>query len=326
MKRHGNLFEQIVNLDNLLLAHYNARKGKTHYSEVQQVDKDPIHYCQQIQNMLINNNYIISEYRNKTITEPKERLIYILPYYPDRIIQHAILQIIGPIFERTFIHTSYAARKNKGLHEASYKLREYLQDTTNTQYFLKFDIKKFYPSIDHQILKEKISNKIKCKETLNILFHIIDSTDSGIPIGNYISQYFGNIYLNDFDHYLKEKLKCKYYIRYCDDGIILSKCKEWLIKIKSCIINNLNVIKLKLHSKTFIASTSVGVDFLGYIHFHQYNKLRKHIKLNMIREVNNPSHNHIQSLSSYYGWCTHANTKQLLQKYNILNRIKSYSV
>ena len=117
MKRYGNLFEKIIDIDNLLLAHYNARKGKTHYSEVQEIDKDPLFYCHQIQQMLLNNQYIVSNYRIKEIYEPKHRIIHILPYYPDRIIQHAIMQIINPIFESTFISTSYAARKGKGLHK-----------------------------------------------------------------------------------------------------------------------------------------------------------------------------------------------------------------
>lgn len=318
MKRYNNLFEQIIDIDNLYLAHNNARRGKSHYSEVQQIDKDPLYYCQQIRDLLINDNYSISNYQTKIITEPKERLIYILPYYPDRIIQHAILQIIGPLFDKIFIHTSYAAQKGKGLHEASYKLREYLKDYHNTQYFLKFDIQKFYPSIDHDTLKKKIIKKIKCKKTLKLLFHIIDSTFTGIPIGNYISQYFGNIYLNDLDHYIKEILHCKYYIRYCDDGVILSKNKETLQLIKIKIYNFLKTLKLILNSNTFITKISTGINFLGYVHYHNYTRIRSSIKKSMIHKLKHPSINHQQSMASYYGWCKHANCKSLLSSHPIL--------
>ena len=317
MKRYGNLFEQIVNLDNLLLAHYNARKGKTHYSEVQEIDKDPIFYCEQIQQMLLNNQYIVSNYRIKEIYEPKHRIIHILPYYPDRIIQHAIMQIINPIFESTFISTSYAARKGKGLHEASYKLRQYLQDKSNTLYCLQFDIQQFYPSINHNILKLFINKKIKCKQTLNLINIIIDSNNPGIPIGNYISQLFGNIYLNELDHYIKEQLHCKYYIRYCDDGIILDKYKYNLINIKQLISLYLHKIYLTLKSSTIIYPSYIGIDFLGYIHYNHYTKLRKSIKLKMIKTlkhihiINNP----ISVIASYKGWLIHCNGKTLYNKY-----------
>lgn len=317
MKRHGNLFEQIVNLDNLLLAHYNARKGKTHYSEVQEIDTDPIFYCKQIQQMLINNKYDVSNYRIKEIYEPKHRIIYILPYYPDRIIQHAIMQIINPIFESTFIYTSYAARKGKGLHDASQKLYGYLQDKHNTLYCLQFDIHQFYPSINHNILKSFINKKIKCKQTLNLINTIIDSNKLGIPIGNYISQLFGNIYLNELDHYIKEQLHCKYYIRYCDDGIILDKYKYNLINIKQLIKTYVQKIYLTLKSSTIIYPSYIGIDFLGYIHYNNYTKLRKSIKLKMIKTlkhihiINNP----ISVIASYKGWLIHCNGKTLYNKY-----------
>jgi retron-type reverse transcriptase len=318
MKRYNNLFEKIIDIDNLLLAHYNARKGKTHYSEVQEIDTDPIFYCKQIQQMLLNNQYTVSEYRIKEIYEPKHRIIHILPYYPDRIIQHAIMQIINPIFESTFIHTSYAARKGKGLHDASYKLREYLQDKSNTLYCLQFDIQQFYPSINHNILKSFINKKIKCKQTLNLINTIIDSNNPGIPIGNYISQLFGNIYLNELDHYIKEQLQCKYYIRYCDDGIILDHSKYNLINIKQLISLYLHKIYLTLKSTTIIFPSYIGINFLGYIHYNQYIKLRKSIKLKMIKTLKNlhiTTKNPISIIASYKGWLIHCNGKTLYNKY-----------
>ncbi|HWQ62916.1 MAG TPA: reverse transcriptase domain-containing protein, partial [Methanospirillum sp.] len=186
MKRFGNLFSQIVDTDNLLTAHLNARRGKSQYGEVQMVNQDPEVFIAEIQRMLISKTFTTSPYELKEIFEPKQRTIYKLPYFPDRVVQHAVMQVIQPIWDKVFIFDLYSAIPGKGLHAGSYRLRKFLKDVPNTQYCLKFDISKFYPSMNHDILLSLVEKKIKCKDTLWLLENVIRSTP-GVPIGNYLS-------------------------------------------------------------------------------------------------------------------------------------------
>src|ERR1035437_2762817 len=195
MKRFNNLFEQIIDPTNIALAHHNAKKGKSQYAEVQMVDKDKERYLSQIQKMLENKTFTTAPYKNKTVFDTgKIREISKLPYYPDRIVQHAVMNVLQPIWDKVFIRDSYAAVPGKGIHLGLARLRGFLQDTENTQYCLKFDIRKYYPNIDHSILMSLIERKIKCKDTLWLLNDVVKSPGGtkGIPIGNYLSQYFAN--------------------------------------------------------------------------------------------------------------------------------------
>ena len=229
MKRINNLYNKIWDLDNIRLAHKNAGRGKSKYSEVKEINKDPEYYFSKLSILLRDEKFKNSEYIIfNRLCGVKLREIYKLPYYPDRIVHHAIMNVLEPIWRKTLINNTYSSIKGRGIHRAVIKLKHILkEDRVNTKYCLKFDIQKFYPSIDNVILKKIIRRKIKCNKTLNLLDEIINSTD-GIPIGNYLSQYFGNLYLSYFDHYCKEVLKCKYYFRYCDDIVILDSNKEFL--------------------------------------------------------------------------------------------------
>lgn len=266
MKRHNNLFDKIVDKDNLLLAYKKAKKHKSWQQKVIRVEKDLDNLIEELRLSLINGTYKTAEYRTKKIYEPKERTIYVLPFYPDRIVHHAIMNILEPIWDNLFISDSYACRKNKGQHKGSQKCMKFVR---KNKYCLKCDISKFYPSINHEILKLIIRKKIKCKRTLNLLDTIIDSIDgeTNIPIGNYLSQWFGNLYLNELDMFMKHDNKIKCYIRYCDDFLLFSNdkalLKEMAIKIKDYVEN---ILKLRL-SKCNLFPTSQGIDFLGYRHF-----------------------------------------------------------
>ena len=211
MKRIGFLFEKIVDINNIVLAHLNARQRKTHYKEVQMVDRDVLGYCKKIQKMLIDKTYTTSEYHTfKIIDRGKERDICELPYYPDRIIQWAIMQVLEKVFMRQLISTTYAAlpgeykwnkkRKkfisSRGSHAALVKLEKFMEDREGTRYCLKLDVKKFFPNINKDILKSILRRLIKDNDVLLLLDDIIDSWEQGIPIGNFTSQYFGNIYLS----------------------------------------------------------------------------------------------------------------------------------
>lgn len=324
MKKHGYLYEKVYDLANIALAHQNARKGKTHYKEVQMVDRDPEKYFKSIHDMLKNKTYKNSVYKvmiRKT-DNGKIREIFKLPYFPDRIIHHAIIQITEPIWFSSLIRDTYSAIKGRGIHDGVKRIKKALLDKQNTQYCLKMDVKKYYPSINNNILKTIIRKKIKDKNLLWLLDEIIDST-KGIPIGNYLSQYFGNLYLSNLDHFLKTK--AKHYFRYCDDIVILHSDKKYLHKLKNEIETYLNVnLKLQLKSNWQVFPVDKrGIDFLGYRFFHNYILLRKSIKKRFVKTINRitKSYTHLKwteivnSIMSYYGWFKYSNCKNLQNKY-----------
>ncbi len=325
MKRYGDIYRKIYNYDNLKEAHKNAKKGKGFYKEVQKFNADEDSYIKLIQDMFINNTYKTSNYKIfKIIDKNKEREIYKLPYFPDRVVQWAIMLQIEPIFLETFIYDTYAAIPNKGTHIASTRLSKWLKnDKENTIYCFKMDIKKFFPNINHSILKQLLRRKIKDNDLLQLLDKIIDSTDNGIPIGNYISQYFANYYLTYFDHWIKEELDIKYYMRYMDDLIILHKSKEYLHQIRKKIEDYLiNELKLTIKDNWQVFPVDVrGIDFMGYRHFRRYKLLRKSTyknfkkkmkKINKKEKLNNSD---ICSIKSYEGWLMWCNSYNLRKKY-----------
>lgn len=191
MKRYGQIYDKICTMENLYEAHMNARKDKLFYREVQMVDADPEYYLGMIQEMLLNESYKVSEYTVSIINDKgKERELAKLPYFPDRIIQWAIMLQIEHVFMEIFCTHTCASIKGRGISKAQDLLHEYLEDTEGTTYCLKVDVSKFYPSIDHEILKSLLQKKFKDKKLLNLLFKIIDSApgEKGVPIGSYLSQ------------------------------------------------------------------------------------------------------------------------------------------
>ena len=198
----------------------------------------------------------------------KTRTIYKLPYFPDRILHHAILQVLEPIWKKTFIKNTYQSIKGRGVHKAKSDVRKAIKtyDTSNEVYYGQIDIQKFYPSIDNNIMLNIVARKIKCKDTLLLLEEIINST-KGLPIGNYISQYLGNLYLTYLDHYVKEQLRIKHYFRYCDDIVIVAESKEAIKHIYSYIEHYLKYeLNLKIKSnKQYYALQFRNLDFVGYV-------------------------------------------------------------
>lgn len=313
MKRHGNLYERICDIQNIYLADDLASKGKSKQYAIVSHRANRDMNLLSIQNMLIDKTFRTSPYTIFKVYEPKERDVYRLPYFPDRIIHHAIMNVLEPIFVKTFTTDTYSCIKGMGLHKASRRLTKALKNESDTKYCLKIDIKKFYPSVDHDILKKLLRRKFKDNDLLWILDEIIDSAD-GIPIGNYLSQYFANFYLTYFDHWIKEVLQVKHYFRYADDIVILSPRKDYLhgllSKIRTYLDTNLN-LQVKQNYQIFPVA-SRGIDFLGYVHYHTHTMLRKTIKKRFARKVSkNPSK---ESLLSYLGWAKHANCKHLIKK------------
>lgn len=323
MKRYGNLYEQIYNMDNLVLAHQNARKGKMHYTDVKKVDTNPELYLQVIYQMLKDKTYRTSNYKTFTKHDgKKDREIFVLPYYPDRIIQWAIVQVLEPIWMRTLIANTFSSLKGRGIHHGLLKLQHDLQDRNSTKYCLKLDIKKFYPSVDHRILKSIIRKKIKDPDVLDLLDEIIDSAP-GVPIGNYLSQFFGNIYLSGFDHWNKEVNHLKYYYRYCDDIVILGSDKSLLHRVVWSIRKYLSehlIISIKDNWQVFPTFIR-GIDFLGYRCFGHFTLLRKSIvkrmttKLKKMQMFNTLNKHDRNVIASYHGWLCWCNSYRLVGKY-----------
>lgn len=332
MKRYNNLFDKIVSLDNLYEADKRARRQKSHRPEVILFDKNKDKLLLDLQRKLINGEYETSEYYVFKIYEPKEREIFKLPYYPDRIVHHAIMNIMEPIWVSAFVKGTYSCIRKRGIHKALKDVKFALKDEINTQYCLKLDIRKFYPSIDHDILKTIIRKKIKDKRLLSLLDEIIESAQ-GVPIGNYLSQFFANLYLTYLDHWIKEQKKVRYYFRYADDIVILGRDKQELRDLFYNIQDYLNN-KLKLNFKDnwqIFKVDSRGIDFVGYRIFHTHTLLRKHIKKNFCKKINklNKKQNldkdtYKQKICSYIGWIKYCNGRNLLNKMSKYKELLEY--
>ena len=326
LKRHSHLYEKIYDIDNIIMAHHEARKGKSHYRGVKKVNKNEIGYCQKISNMLKDKTYIIDEnsYQYMSIIDKgKQRDIYKLPYYPHRIIQWAIMLQLEPIFKKMFISDTYASIKGRGIHDALRKIKNVVNKNKNI-YCLKLDIQKYYPSIDNKILYKMIENKFKDKELLKLLEYIIFSLgDKGQPIGSLLSQYLGNFYLTKFDHWVKEELRIKHYYRYCDDMVILLNDKDELhnirCKIDKYLKEELN-LKLKENYQVFPVGIR-GIDFLGYRIYPHFTLLRKRNAVKMkkrivkIKKYNVINYSAFCSINSFMGWLKHCDSYNFIIKY-----------
>lgn len=315
MKRAGNLFNKITDFDNLRQAESNARKGKLNQPGVKLFDENPDLKLLLLQESMMNNGFRTSMYETFPIYEPKERIISKLPYYPDRIVHHAIMNVLKPYFHTWFTADTYANIEGRGIHPAVKAIYSKLQcNPSGTFYCLQLDIKKFYPNIPHDILKCKVRRKVKDRDLLLMIDEIIDSAD-GLPIGNYLSQYLANFYLSDFDHWIKEVIRVKYYFRYADDMIILAANKKEL----HLILNEVRAYlkeRLKLELKSNFQIYPVhkrGIRTLGYVIYHTHILLSKKIKKNFAKAARKKNPNRA-SIQAYKGWASHANSKNLIKK------------
>lgn len=296
MKRLGNTFTQICDYDNLVLAHKNARKGKTWYREVKEVDDDLHNHILAIQEMLLSGEYKTSSYKVKTIKDrKKERVIHVLPYFPDRIVHHAIMNICNSRWEKSLIRDTFQSIKGRGTSDAFNRVRSFIKKHS-PKYYLQVDIKKYYPSINNNILKHTLRRTIKCKATLSLLDEIIDSVD-GVPIGNYLSQIFGNLYLSSVDWWIKQDLGINGYFRYCDDLVLMGDDPKTLHHLKTLLENKLGELGLEIKPNWKVRDIAdTGLDFVGYVFRDNKVTLRKSILKNFL------SNNNKQALCSYWGW------------------------
>lgn len=330
MKRAGYLYAEICSMENLELAHQNARKGKSYYEEVKKIDADKETYLRELQHRLMTHTYKTSPYEIFERTEGRKlRKIYKLPYFPDRICQWAIMQVIEKYLIRTMTADTYSAIPGRGTELVRKRMVEALRnDPEGTAWCLKIDVKKYYPSIDIDILKQKYRRIFKDKELIWLLDEILDSCpDSGVPIGNYISQYSGNIYLSDFDHVVKEQWGVKYYFRYMDDMVFLAASKEELqaliVKIKGYMRTELR-LQIK-DSWSLFRVDDRGIDFVGYVFTHEHIRLRKNIAKSLKRTSSKIRYRRNNgkminrklyfSINSLAGWLSHCHATWLRIKY-----------
>lgn len=319
MKKVNNIFYLIADMDNLRLAHYNARKGKLHYTEVIHVNENEDVFLKELQRLILTREFKNSKYRQFTLNDKgKSREIYSLPYFPDRILHHAILQIIEPIWKKILIRDTFQSIKGRGVNDGRRRIEKMLRNN-DVKYCLQLDIQKYYPSIDNEILKSIIRKKIADPDVLWLLDEIIDSVQ-GVPIGNYLSQYFGNIYLAYFDHWVKEKLKIKYYLRYADDIILMHDDKDYLqycfVKIEYYLEKNLK-LKIKGNYQVYPIRKR-RIDFLGFKFDLRKTYLRKRLARNFkkaAKKYNDGDASKAKSLTSYFGWMKHSDSWNLWNKY-----------
>ena len=313
MKRLNNLYQQVYSIENLKLADEIARKGKKEQYGVIAHDKNKAANIERLHEMLKEKKYTTSEYSTFMVYEPKERVVFRLPYFPDRITHHAIMNVLEPMFVKVFTADTYSCIKGKGIHAALRSVKKSLLNIEGTKYCLKLDIKKFYPNVNREILKQLLRRKIKDNDLLWLLDEIIDSAD-GLPIGNYLSQYFANFYFSYFDHWIKEQKKVKYYFRYADDLVILSNNKPYLHELLSAIRNYLQEnlrLTIKENYQIFPVDAR-SIDFVGYRFYHTHILLRKSIKQNFARMIARRKNK--KSIASYNGWVKHCNGINLLKK------------
>jgi len=329
MKRFGNLFDQICELENLYQAYRVCLRGKRLKRDVLPVTFNLSAELLQLQRAMRSGSYRTGPYYGFYVYEPKKRLVQALPFR-DRIVQQALCQVITRPIERSFIYDTYACRIQKGTHAGSCRLQHFLrsaQDRWGRVWCLQCDVRSYFQSIDHQILQRLFEEKIKCRRTLDLIRVITDSNGQtvGIPIGNLLSQLSANLYLDGLDHYMKEKLKIRYYIRYMDDFCLIHGGKKYLGYLWRVIEDYLREERLlELNQKTALFPIAQGVDFLGYRTWPDHKLLRKRSVKRMRRKMRAMARHYAAgqipldrvtaSIRSWVAHCRHANAYHLREK------------
>ncbi len=326
MKAKGNIYSKICEMDNIKLAMVKAAKNKVHRKDVRRIMCNIDKYADILQKILIEKSYKPNPYIKKRIYDgaiKKERIIYKPVFFPDQCIHWCLMLQIKDILKRGMYDYCCASVEGRGVHYgARYMKKILVRDRKNTKYCLKLDIKKYYPSVDTEILKRKFRKLIKCRDTLNLMDIIVDSSDAGLPIGNFTSQWFANFNLQDLDHYIKEQLKVKYYVRYMDDMVLFHRNKKELHKIRLEIDKFLHNENLRLKDNWQLFKVdSRPIDFMGFRFYRGYTTLRRGIFLRIKRRVKKIykkpklTPTDAGAVMSYHGWIKHSNSYQLHQKY-----------
>jgi retron-type reverse transcriptase len=317
------MYHNIVSIENLLEAWREFLKGKRTKKDVQGFQYRLSDHIIDLHNNLKNKTYSHDGYFAFNISDPKPRNIH-KATVRDRLLHHAVYRKLYSLFDIKFIFDSYSCRKYRGTHRALKRFRDFLniasKNNTKTLWILKCDIRKFFASIDHKILF-KILEKSICDIDVSILLKEVVNSFSGIeigkglPLGNLTSQLLANVYMNEFDQYIKHELKVKYYIRYADDFVIMNTDRSVLVEILEKIKLFLHrELMLELHpDKISIETAASGIDFLGWVHFPDHKVLRTVTKRRMLKRIEHRK-NDTRTLQSYLGLLRHGNTDKIKQK------------
>ena len=311
-------FNDIVSADNLLLAWQEFIKGKRKRKDTQEFSFQLMDNIFSLRSDLAGFTYRHGGYQAFSISDPKPRNIH-KATVRDRLLHHAIYRILYPFFNKTFIADSFSCRLGKGTHKALGRFRSLAykisRNNTRTCWVLKCDIRKFFASIDHGVLLKILTEYIPDKNILWLLNEVVSSFETkpkiGLPLGNLTSQLLVNIYMNEFDRFVKHKLKVKHYIRYADDFVVLSENEKQLSSLVDSIRAFLKErLKLDLHpDKVFIKTLASGVDFLGWVHFHDHRVLRTTTRRRVVGKIRRNSTQEI--IGSYFGLMRYGNTQKL---------------
>lgn len=337
-KTYSDLFEQIASFETLCEAWEMARRGKRYRSETMRFGRDLEPNLIELQESLLHKTYRTGPYRHFNVYEPKKREVAALPM-KDRVVHHALMKVIEPIFEARFIHDSYACRVGKGTHSGATRAQQFLRKVKReggAVCAFKADVSKYFPSICHDVLKRLLRRHIACPDTLWLLDQIIDSTADGeelmprgVPIGNLTSQLFANIYLHELDAFVKYELREPYYMRYMDDFVVVASDKARLHEVRRDVEDFLWAnLGLRLNGKTqvFPVSGDRGrpLDFLGYRILPTHRKLRRDSVKRMRRKLKRyarlyregkmPWHRINASVMSWLGHAKHADTYTLRKR------------
>lgn len=310
------LFRRISATENLFAAWRMFSRGKHGKKDVAAYERYLEENVFTLQEELTTGRYRHGAYQAFVVRDPKERSIH-KAGVRDRLLHQAVCRIIEPLFERSFIFDSFSCRLGKGTHAASRRLRRFLrsasQNNTRTVWVLKCDVRRFFDSVDHEILFALLRKKIRCRQTLRLLRHIIGSfaksPGKGLPLGSLTSQLFANIYLHELDRFVKHSLRRTWYLRYCDDFVVLDRSRQHLLAVVPQIQSFLKTrLRLDIHPRKInVRSWNQGIDFVGYVHLPRCTVLRTKTERRMLRKLNG------KNLSSYLGLCKHADTFELRQ-------------
>jgi retron-type reverse transcriptase len=330
MKKFIKTYDEIITVPNLLLAWEEFLCGKKGRRDVAIFQGRLMDNIIGLQQDLKEKTYCHGLYQAFNISDPKPRNIH-KAIVRDRLLHHLLYRETYNYFDKQFIYDSYSCRLDKGTHRAVRRLAEFAKQTSKnnkqTAWILKCDIKRFFASIDHQILKNILTKYISDKDLLWLFGQVIDSFDTvgkigvGLPLGNLTSQLLVNVYMNEFDQFIKRGLKIKHYIRYADDFIFLSEDKNYLITLRPKLEKFLNEhLRLSLHpKKTFIKTLASGVDFLGWLQFSEHRVLRTTTKNRMLRRIK--QNNEEATLAAYSALLKHGNAYKLSKRAGLVDRV-----
>ncbi len=327
MRKTKHVWKQITDLDNIKLAIGRASEKKRHRHIVQKVLSNLDFYALEIQRMLVEKTFVPTPYIPVTIRDgasQKTRLIHKPAFYPDQVVHWALVLPLQEGWRKSIYPYSCGSIPGRGLHSGATAMKRWLaNDRKGTKYCYKIDIRKYYPSVDHEILYEKFARRIHDADALWLIRAVIDSHDQGLPIGNFTSQWFANLYLADFDWWVRQELGARYYQRYIDDIVVLHGNKRELHAMRRRIEEKLaREYRLDIKQNWQVFKTdSRGIDFLGYRFFHHKTILRKRTayrlarRMRLISRKDMPSVRDASAVMSYMGITTHCDSRNFVQRY-----------